>query len=218
MKHSSIYGAALIGGSLGAVVTMLFHPTGHDLLAQPDEIARRNELLTVAVHSLALMSFPLLVFGFSGFSRRIGWERPLVSAAFIAYAVACVGGMCAAVINGLVAPTITRQILTADEAAQQFWRIVLTNNGLLNHGFTKVFVVASSCAVIFWSICLLKKARLAQLIGVIGIIIGLIGLAGLLSGHLRLDVHGFGLLIFGQSFWTILLGVFLWQADDAPPS
>ena len=47
MKHKQIYGIALIIGTLGAVVTMIFHPTGHDLLDQPDEIVRRNELIAV---------------------------------------------------------------------------------------------------------------------------------------------------------------------------
>jgi hypothetical protein len=61
MKQSSIYGTALIVGALGTVVTMIFHPTGHDLLGPADEIARRNEMITVAVHSLVLVSIPILL-------------------------------------------------------------------------------------------------------------------------------------------------------------
>jgi hypothetical protein len=74
MKHSSLYGVALIVGSVGGVVTMLFHPTGHDLLAQADQIARRNEAITVATHSLALVSIPVLLFGFSGLTSRLGCD------------------------------------------------------------------------------------------------------------------------------------------------
>ena len=84
MKHSSIYGAALIVGAVGMVVTMIFHPTGHDLLSQAEQIARRNELITVITHSLALASIPILIFGFSGLSRRLGWDSPPASAALIA--------------------------------------------------------------------------------------------------------------------------------------
>ena len=131
MQHSSIYGAALIVGSLGAMVTMLFHPTGHDLLAPVEQIARK------------------------------------------------------------------------------LLQVVLMNNGLLNQAFAKVFVAASSCAVIFWSVCLLQSGRFAQSIGVIGCVVGAVSLAGLFSGHLRLNVHGFGLFILGQSVWSILLGALL---------
>ncbi len=108
MKHSHVYAVALLLGSLGAVVTMIFHPTGQDLLGQPDEIARRNEIITAAMHSLALFSLPLLFFGFLGLSRRLGFNHPLVSAAMVSYGFALLGGTCAAVINGLVAPVITR--------------------------------------------------------------------------------------------------------------
>jgi len=214
MKYSSIYGAALIVGSVGMVVTMVFHPTGHDLLAQADQVARRNEMITVATHSLALVSLPISLFGFLGLSRRLGSDSPLVSAALIAYAFGGVAVMCAAVINGLVAPILTRQMLTADESTRQVLGTVLMNNGLLNQAFAKVFIVASSFAVIFWSVCILKGGRFAQSIGIIGCVVGLVSLAGLFSGHLRLDVHGFGLLIFGQSVWSILVGVLLIRSGD----
>jgi hypothetical protein len=199
MKHSSIYGAALIVGSLGAVITMTFHPTGHDLLGQTDEIARRNEMITVAMHSLALFSSPLLLFGFFGFSRRLGLDSPLVSAALIAYLVCVFGGITAAIINGLVAPSITRQILTADKNAEQVLRLILMNNTLLNQAFTKVYIVASSLAIILWSLRIIRNSGFAQIVAVLGCLIGSVTLLGLFSGHLRLNVHGFGLLIFGQT-------------------
>lgn len=211
MKHSSIYRAALVVGALGAIVTMIFHPTGHDLLNQPDEIARRNEMITVAMHSLALFSSPLLLFGFFGFSRRLGLDKPLVSAALIAYSVSAFGGISAAIINGMVAPSITRQILTADESAGQFLRLILMNNTLLNQAFTKVYITASSLAIVFWSLRMIKSAGFVPAVPIFGCLVGVAGLLGLFSGYLRLDVHGFGLLILGQTVWTILVAVFLFR-------
>ena len=216
MNHSSTYKAALIIGSLGAITTMIFHPNGSDLLGQPDEIARRNEMITIATHSLALFSSPLLFFGFLGFSRRLGFDHPLVSAAIIFYGFAVLGGTCAAVINGLVAPVITRQILTADESNGQLLRLILMNNTLLNQAFSKVFVVASSLAIVFWSARIIKVSGFAQIVSMLGYIIGLVGVLGLLSGHLRLNAHGFGILIFGQMIWTILVATLLFRFDDLP--
>lgn len=215
MKHSSIYGSALVIGSLGAIVTMIFHPSGQDLLGQPDEIARRNEMITIATHSVALFSLPLLFFGFLGFSRRIGLDHPLVSAALIAYAVALIAAICAVVINGLVAPIITRQILTADENTRQILRLILMNNTLLNQAFDKVFIVFGSLAIVSWSLCIKKAGRFAEIVAIFGYVLGLISVLGILSGHLRMNVHGFGLVIFGQVIWTILLAVFLFHLGDS---
>jgi hypothetical protein len=214
MKQSSIYGIALIVGSVGGIVTMIFHPTAHDLLTPVDQIARRNEMIAVATHSLALVSFPILVFGFLGLSRRLGLDRALVSAALVAYAFGAVAVICAAVASGLIAPILTREMLTAAESSRQLLHVVFMYNGLLNQGFAKVFVTASSVAVILWSLSILKIDGMARMTGIIGCIVGLASLAAFFAGHLRLNVHGFGLFIFAQSAWSILLGVFLIRSSD----
>ena len=216
MKNSSIYSAALVVGSLGAIVTMIFHPTGKDLLGEPDEIARRNEMITIATHSLALFSLPLLFFGFLGFSRRLGLDRPLVSAAIISYGFALFGGACAAVINGLVGPTITRQILTADENTAQLLRLILMNNTLLNQAFDKIYLIASSIAIVFWSLSIIRGSGFARIVATLGCIIGSANILFFFLGHLRLDAHGFALLIFGEMTWTILVAILLFRFVDLP--
>jgi hypothetical protein len=214
MKRSRIYGVALICGALAGVAVMLFHPTGHDLLAQSDEVARRNELIAVAVHSLALAGTPVLIFGFFGLSRRLNFDRPLVSAAFIAYSFGSVAILCAAVASGLIAPKLTRDMLTADAQAQQLLRSLLDYNWYLNQGFAKVFVTASSVAVILWSVALPNAGGLTRVVRIVGIVVGLLSLAALLSGHLRLNVHGFGMFVFAQTIWTVLIGALLCRSDD----
>jgi hypothetical protein len=215
MKHSTVYSATLIIGALGAVVTMIFHPTGTDLLGQPDEIARRNEMITIATHSVALFSLPLLFFGFLGFSRRIGLNHPLVLAAIVSYGFALIAAMNAVVINGLVAPVITRQIITTDGTTREVLRMILMNNTLFNQAFDKVFIVACSYAILFWSVRIIKNGGLAKIIGVFGCALSLISIFSILSGHVRMNVHGFGLLVFGQIVWTILVAVFLFRLEDS---
>lgn len=102
MKHSKIYGFALIIGTLGGIITMIFHPTGHDLLNQPDDIARRNELIAVAVHILAIISLPIVFFGLLGFCRRLDIENPLVSLGLVVYRFGEFAVMSAAVLSGMV--------------------------------------------------------------------------------------------------------------------
>jgi hypothetical protein len=215
MKRSTIYGIALLIGSVGMIVTLAFHPTAHDLLSPDGQIARRYEIITMATHSLALVSFPILVFGFHGLSRGLGLDRPPVSAALIAYAFAAVAGMFAAVVSGLIAPVLTGQILGADESTGNLFQLILKYNGLLNQAFAKIVVCASSIAVVLWSGSILRISKFAQVVGLIGFVVGIASIVAFLSGHLRLNVHGFGLFIFAQSVWVILLGVFLWRSGDS---
>lgn len=196
---------------------MSFHPTGQDLLGQTDEIARRNELITVATHSVALFSGPILFFGFLGFSRRLGLERSIVSAALVAYGIAVLASTCAAVINGLVGPVLTRQILLADESSRPFLRIIFMNNTLLNQAFDKVFLVSSSVAIICWSLSIIKGNRLSKFTAIFGCCLGLVSVMGLFSGYLRMNIHGFGLLIAGQVVWTLLVAAFLFRSHLIQP-
>lgn len=205
MKHSTVYSATLIIGALGAVITMIFHPTGNDLLGQPDEIARRNEMITIATHSVALFSLPLLFFGFLGFSRHLGLNHSLVLAGIVSYGLALMAAMKAVVINGLVAPDITRQIITTDGTSREVLRMILMNNTLLNQAFDKILIVACSYAVLFWSVQIIKNGGFAKIIGAFGCVLSLISIFGILSGRVRMNVHGFGLLVFGRlfgQFWS----------------
>ncbi|HEV3470060.1 MAG TPA: hypothetical protein VG148_12115, partial [Pyrinomonadaceae bacterium] len=169
-----------------------------------------------ATHALALASTPVLFFGFLGLSRRLGAERALVSAALVAYAFGAVAVVSAAVAGGLVAPALSRQMLAGDEATREALHSISRYNGLLNQGFAKVYVVASSLAVVCWSSAAYRFGRLARAVAAFGCAVGALSLAAFFAGHLRLDVHGFGLFVFAQSAWVVLAGVFTLRRGDSP--
>ena len=58
MKRDSIYGTALIAGAAAGVVTMLLHPTGHQLFTDVQRMTR----VVMGVHALALTAQPILFF------------------------------------------------------------------------------------------------------------------------------------------------------------
>lgn len=211
MTDDRFSGLALIMGSVGSIITMIFHPTGHDLVASGHFESMAQ--MTVAVHALALVSMPVLYFGAQGLSRHLATAQRLVLPALVTYAAAVIASMNAAAFSGVVAPALVRKIL-AGSPANETWRIILQYNGLLNQAFAAVFTTASSAAIILWSVAILRNRALALGIGIYGCVLGPLTLAALFSGHLRLNVHGFGLVIFGQAIWFTVTGVLLWRHEE----
>ena len=64
----------------------------------------------------------------------------------------------------------------------------------------------TSGALLLWSAAILASGRLARAAGVAGAIAGSAVLLGVLSGHLRLNVHGFGVVTLAQSLWLVWAG------------
>ena len=52
-------------------------------------------------------------------------------------------------------------------------------------------------------------------VGIYGCVLGAITVIGMLPGFLNPDVHGFGLIIFGQALWFIISGVLLCRVRNA---
>lgn len=211
MTDDQMSGWALIAGSVASIITMSLHPTGHDLFVagQLHSVAR----LAIAVHALALVSLPVLFLGACGLSYRMASAGRLALAALATYGFALVAVMNAAVFSGLVAPGIASRIVEATPEASDAWRVAFRYNGDLNQSFALVFVVASSAAILLWSTAILRGGGLARGIGTYGCILAPIILLVVLSGHLRLDVHGFGAIMLGQAIWFISAGAQLCKAE-----
>lgn len=204
-QESRAAGFALILGALMGIATMMLHPTGHDLLTPGSRGERMGEL-AVLVHAVALAGVPISVFGFLGLTRRLeagGW---IPIAAFVVYAFGSVAVLCAAVASGLIAPRLIRDLSAEEPSMRESLHLLLRYTGLFNQAFARVFVVASSVAVILWSAALTRSAVFARGLAVLGHVVGVVSLAAFFSGHLRLDVHGFGLFVLAQAAWTITVG------------
>jgi hypothetical protein len=216
-KESTVYGLALIVGSLGGLTTLFFHPTGQDLLGQPEDLMRRSEVITVVTHTIAIFASLLLFFGLYGLSRIVKDKHTYVAAALVSYGLAVVAAVLAVVINGLVGPSITRKIVTASDAGtRQIWIAIFENNTLLNQSFDRIFVVAAFVTIILFSLVLLRRTPFLTVLAGWGILTGLVGIVGVMSGYIRMDIHSFGLLVFGQLVWNIGAGIaLLWPGHLA---
>jgi hypothetical protein len=208
MTRERASGAALIAGALAGLATMALHPTGRDLA----EAVGRSvwpALLNVFVHSLAIASGPLMLFGAVGFTRRLSAGYGLGDLALATYAFALVAVMSAAIANGLVAPHIIEALAHADPSQRPVVDMLAHFNFQVNQAFASVFVGLSATAIVLWSVTILRARSFSRGIGIFGSVAGALLLIGMLSGHLRLNVHGFGIIMLLESAWLVAVGVTL---------
>jgi hypothetical protein len=203
---------ALIAGAIGGIVTMILHPTSHDLF-MPGQLASISHLSGV-VHTLAIASMPLLFLGALALSRRLASTDHLSVSALVVFGFALAAEMVGAVLSGFVAGGLGGEMIASGPPASDVWRILFNYNGRLNQAFIEVSVVASSTAIVLWSASIVRSRRLAPGIGVYGLFLGVATIIAFMSGHLRLDVNGMGLVVFIQAVWYITVGILLWRLKE----
>jgi hypothetical protein len=211
MTDDRISGIALIAGSIASIITMSLHPTGHDLLT-PGRF-QDMERLAKAVHALALLSLPIFFFGAYGLSRRLKANSQLALAALVTYGFALVAVMNAAVCSGLIAPSVASRMLDANAVNGDLWRALFRFTGDMNQAFALVFVMAASCAIVFWSVAIFRSKVMPQWLARYGCVIAPVTMLAVGSGHIRLDVHGFGAIVLGQAIWFVGAGIGLCKAE-----
>jgi hypothetical protein len=187
---------------------MSLHPRGHVAAAQLEPTIHR----LIAVHALALACVPLLFLGAWGLSGRMAWHR-FGLAGLVLYTFGLLAIMNAAVADGLVAPNLFRQTVASagSQPAIDAWRMMSRYNFFVNQAYAQVFTVASALAIVLWSVSAWRSRGLSRGLGIYGFLLGLVTMVALFSGHLHLDAHGFGMVVFGQAAWFIAAGIMLWQ-------
>jgi len=203
---------ALTAGSAGMIITMTLHPTGHDLLAA-GRFAAMTQLAT-ATHALGIMSAAVMFLGALGLSHHLGWSDRISIAALALYGLATITIINAAIASGFIAPAIGRRMVDAEAPNTDGWRIAFQYTGLLNQGFATVSVVGSSLAILLWSLSILRRNALSRGVGIYGCAIGPLIIIGVLSGRMRLDVHGFGAVVLAQAIWLVTVAAQLWRGRD----
>jgi hypothetical protein len=212
MTDNRASGMALIAGSAALIITMAFHPTGHEMMS-PDRFAAVARL-SIAVHSLALLSMVILFLGACGLWQRLSASRHLAFAGLVTYGFAMTAGMITGILNGFVAPRVIHRMLTHPEA-KQVWDIVLDYSSDLERPLAQVLVVASSIAILLWSIAIVRRGLLARGLGIYGCIVAPLIILAVAPSHIRLNVHGFGMVVLLQTVWFIVAGVQLWRVAES---
>jgi hypothetical protein len=171
--------------------------------------------LNVAVHSLALVCIPILFLGALGLTRRLASPNRLALSGLVLFGFSEVAVMIAAAVSGLVTPGLIHHMV-AEPGSADTWRAVLQLSGHLNQAFALIFVVASSVALVLWSTAIVRSNLFSRPLGIYGCLLGPLTILAVLSGHLRLNVHGFGMIALSQAIWFISAGVLLWRERQEP--
>lgn len=194
-------------GSIALVATMTMHPTGGSW-----EKLQQQAGLNTTIHILAIAELGLLTLGFVRRARAAGPDRPLIDAGTVAMALAAAAGVLAATLNGIVIQGLADRAITADSASEPVWRIMSTYNHMLNRALTQIFIGGASTAVLLWSLAAVRSRGAWQYLGAVGLAMAILSLFALVSGHMRHNVHDFGLFVFGFCGWTLALGLLLWRS------
>lgn len=208
MKVESVYGSSLIAGTLAGMVTMVLHPTGSQLLADVQRVAP----VAVAVHALALAGLAITFFGTIGLTRRLSLDGEGAIAGLVAYGMAAVAVLIAAVASGLLATGLASHLAVASGTDRELTAALFNYTGQINQAFARVYAIASSVAILLWSGAIISHGRLARGSGILGVVVGVLALLAVTIGHMRLDVHGMGAVVLTQGAWMITMGVLLIRA------
>jgi hypothetical protein len=201
MSRDSQAALALAVGSAAILITMAFHPTGADMVQGPS--AHLQTTLGRVVHALAIGAMPLLTTGLLAVSWRLRQQVVLSLAATVSYLLAVVAIMIAAATSGFIASSVAERIVSAAGSDRELFLQQLHYTGTINQAFAKVFVGLTSMAFLFWSLAMRAHGRFPRGLWLLGIIVSAAQGLGMASGHLRLDVQGFGAVVVAQAVWML---------------
>ena len=213
MKDNRLGGIALIIGAVSGMITMSLHPVAGAHPITPEQF-EKLAILMIGVHVLAIAGIPFSFLGALALTRRLDSPGRIAMTGLVIYGLGLVAVMIAPAMSGLVGTEIIRKMIAHGPGTEQ-WRTLMEYNFLINQAFAKIFVVASCSAIALWSFMIVKNRALPIAIGIYGLLLGPVLVIAMMTGGLSLDVHGFGLIIFGQAIWFIVAGILLCRAHPS---
>ena len=200
--YTKPYGIALIAGCLFMVVTMVLHPVG-------GSFEHLVSIITIGrvSHIIAIISLPLVAYGFWGLARLL--DHPLANLSYFFMIFGLVAVMFAGAVNGLILMDFVERYRDASDetitSLKPFFRLIQS----FNHAFDFIFIGAVCISTGLWSLVMLIMKSLPKLLGWMGIAITIAALVSLLAGVVFVDLQGFRVFIFGWVIWVTATGLVL---------
>jgi hypothetical protein len=208
MTDTRLGGAAMIAAAVAGIMVMAVHPTSHELLA-PGKFTM-IAALGEAVHIVAIITVPFAFLGALVLARYIDSPNRLAMSALAIYGFALAAIVSAATFSGLVAIPILQKIVEQPQSAAQ-WEGFATYSSIVNQGFARIYTILTSIAIALWSVQIVRTRMLPRAAGIYGLVVAPVTFIAVASGHVRLDVHGFGAVVLLQGIWLIAVGAALYR-------
>ncbi len=210
-------GALICIGAVLSVLLMMRHPsiqthTVAEAIAQMQDKAALNGF----VHGGLLVVLTAIFVGYLGFADLLGWQKLGVRAGAVFYGcgVGCMIG--AALINGFIVPALASDYAGQPDAVLETLKPIFVLCHSTNQALAQAGTLAMSIGILAWSIELSSRGMAARVIGVLGCLCAALPIVGLLSSHLRLNVHGMGLVILAQAIWSFCVGIWMIRQRARP--
>lgn len=203
-SNSQVAGIIIAVSSLMSVVLMAHHPTAaaHEVSAQVVEIAGESRLNGV-VHGSLVVFLILNLFAFTLYSIGRGLHKLAVLMALCAYVISTFLMIFAALVNGVIYPGFLQEAMHHDPSLLEYTPLLRIFSWNINQTLANTSVASSSCAMILWSLNLIRSSLPQKLVGLIGILIGLVAVILVLGGWQKLDLTGMTSVIFMQVVWYL---------------
>ncbi len=209
-KHA---GYALVIGSFFLIVTMALHPAGGSF----EHLLKITKVIVVA-HTIAILSVPIILFGFLGLHQSFNQARSLSTFAFIIMALGDIAVMNAAALNGLVLPMFINSYKDATPEVIEAIRPILKYNSTLNHAFDYIFIGATCLAILLWSVAILRTKNFPVWLAYFGILLNVGFLMGLLLDFNFVNLYGFRIFIFSLVGWIVAAGFLMIKSKNVVSS
>ena len=195
-------GWSLAIGSILAIVTMLLHPAGGEIL----DIITEAKPMQIA-HTIAICCLPFMLFGFYGLTNLLSEKRKLGVLAFTIIAFGLIAAMLAALLNGLVLPQFLSQNKTSLENNEALLYLIMNYGFAINKALDYVFIVALAAGITLYSMLMITKASFFKLLGYFGLVLFFLSIVGLASNFAFTGLLGFRIFVFSMAGWIFLAGI-----------
>ena len=201
---------ALVIGTVAGMLVMALHPSGREVV-QNASSGGSNAAVSL-VHAMAVIGEGLVLAGALAIVARLRARLDLAVGGYVFFALGGVAIIIAAVASGFLAPAAVRGIAEVDAAERAGMLNDLHFAGMINQAFAKISVIFTSIALSIWSAAMLRTGAFTRGLAVYGTVLAALLLVGVGSGYLRLNIHGYGLVVLGTTVWQIAAARWIWDA------
>jgi hypothetical protein len=203
-------GLILIFASLASLTAVTHHPvikarSKDEFFAQIQQTAFSDRL----VHGGLMLCSILLLLAFCRFAQRQGTQRTPILLGLIFYALGTGTLILAAMTDGFFVPAVGMAYLHATSADTDIALALIRFCSIAIQLFTRTSIIATSIAILLWSISLMRAGRGAMLAAVIGFLAVVAQFGILIYGHKIITAHTIMFVVVAQMIWYFVVGVLL---------